>query len=74
MAARLALEKTSIGVSPEETPTGDATTQGDPIITDNNNNDSSNIGNGINEGKSENVGLGKDSGRNEEAKGQATDR
>eukprot|EP01036_Dinobryon_divergens_P030911 gene30911-40229_t len=74
LAARLALEKTSIGVSPEETPTGDATTQEDPIITDNNNNDSSNIGNGINEGKSENVGLGKDSGRNEEAKGQATDR
>lgn len=74
LAARLALEKTSIGVSLEETPTGGATTQGDPIITDNTNNESNNNGNGNNEGKSENLGLDKDSGRNEEVKGQTTDR
>lgn len=62
LAARLALEKSSIGVSLEEKPPGDAATT-DPINADNNNSESSN-----NDGKSENVLPDKDVDQKGDAK------
>ena len=68
LAARLALEKTSIGVSLEEKPSDDAAARGNPANSENNASDTNNISS--NEGQGGNLlPDNNNAGRNEDAKG-----